>query len=579
MKLNNRYLINGIINSSPNSTILRALDEKTKEIVALKRVKFTHDRVFYKLFKNEVNNLKQIFHENSVKYYESFEEFPYLYIVMELCDENLEDYRKKKPDKALSIEEIKEIFLQINKIFFLFNKMNLIHRDIKPSNILIKYLDNSHKNYIVKIADYGISKIYNKSIITISKEIGTLGFIAPEFYTDTYFDNKCDLFSLGIVLYILYFGYYPYKMPYPNSQVIINYLNQGKLFDLPDDENCKDLLLKLICEREKRIDWKDYYNHPFFQEKQNFNNGNFKFNPNNLNNNYNFGYNNDNNFNNNKFNNNSNFNNNNFYNNVNNYNQYNNNNKFNNNNYNNCNLNNNNIFNNNNTFNDNNNLNNNYNINNNFFNNSNLNNNNLNNINFNIFNKQNNLFNSLNNNNFNNNINNTYINNYNSNDNDSDAFGNNIKINYGNNFNNNYGQNQYDNKLNYNSNQNTNNRQIYNQSINDVNNNKFSPVKNIFFNNNNQINNIRNQNNFQNFFNNNNFPNNLNNNNNINNNNDFFNFENSFLKFVYNDVVNPKTIDDLIQKESICISTPQKNNLLNNINDNSQMLQSFKYIN
>ena len=169
-------------------------------MVAVKRLKFTNDRIFYKIFKNEVINLKSIQHKNSVKYIDSFEEYPYLYIITEYCDENLNIFREQKPNKILSINEIRNICIQLNNIFKLFNKMNLIHRDIKPENILIKYSDNSHNDYTVKIADYGLSKVYDNSIITITNVYSTWGYIAPEFFSDNHFDNRCDLFSLGIVL-------------------------------------------------------------------------------------------------------------------------------------------------------------------------------------------------------------------------------------------------------------------------------------------------------------------------------------------------------------------------------------------
>ena len=94
--IHDKYLIKNIISETENAVILEAEDKANKQKVALKRLKLTNDKIFYKLFKNEVNNLKKIINQNSVEYYDSFEEDCYLYIVMELCDENLLEFRKKK---------------------------------------------------------------------------------------------------------------------------------------------------------------------------------------------------------------------------------------------------------------------------------------------------------------------------------------------------------------------------------------------------------------------------------------------------------------------------------------------------
>ena len=92
------------------------------------------------------------------------------------------------------------------------NEQNIIHRDIKPNNIHIQILDTEvfsdvDNNYIIKLAEFGtsIKKEENDSL-----QIGTLLYLAPEILKNNKYDEKCDMWSLGITLYELYFGITPY---------------------------------------------------------------------------------------------------------------------------------------------------------------------------------------------------------------------------------------------------------------------------------------------------------------------------------------------------------------------------------
>ena len=80
---------------------------------------------------------------------------------------------------------------------------NYTHRYLKPENILIKYTDKSKIEFDIKLTDFGLSsKDINSSIHTHSK-VGTDKYIAPEI-EDFNYNNKCDLWSLGVILYELY---------------------------------------------------------------------------------------------------------------------------------------------------------------------------------------------------------------------------------------------------------------------------------------------------------------------------------------------------------------------------------------
>ena len=97
--------------------------------------------------------------------------------------------------------------------------------------------------------------------------------MAPEILEGKEYNNKCDLWSLGIIIYNLYFK----KMPYKGDTIIAVFNNikasEKKVLEKTGDENLDDLIDKLLeVNPEKRISWKDYFEHKFFKVKKQKNN-------------------------------------------------------------------------------------------------------------------------------------------------------------------------------------------------------------------------------------------------------------------------------------------------------------------
>ena len=228
-------------------------------------------KIYINSFFNEIENMKLIEgknkeNENTVKFYEYFHTENEFCIVMELCDGNLfEILSNKENDQGFKVYEIYNILNQLNNTFRIMVENKLVHRDLKLQNILIKYKDKEKKDYIVKLTDYGISKHLLSLTRKLSTQIGTFNMMAPEILEGKQYDEKCDLWSLGIIIFILYFHKYPYNGM--NEFDILNQINNlnQKIIKKTGNVNLDNLILKLLTINPKeRITWKAYFNHPFF---------------------------------------------------------------------------------------------------------------------------------------------------------------------------------------------------------------------------------------------------------------------------------------------------------------------------
>lgn len=81
-----------------------------------------------------------------------------------------------------------------------------MHRDIKPENILLKSQKNKENGYIIKYADFGVCAVGKSNVDVNNQLAGTLIYMAPEIVRKEKYTYKCDVWSLGCVIYELCIG-------------------------------------------------------------------------------------------------------------------------------------------------------------------------------------------------------------------------------------------------------------------------------------------------------------------------------------------------------------------------------------
>ena len=163
---------------------------------------------------NEVKILTSMDHPCIVKIFEFYSNNESYSIIMEHCKEGslLKELNKSGPfNEAYTAYIMYQLFFAINY----YNGMHIIHRNLKPVNLLIYNKNKETKYPNIKIGDFGMSKIVGDQEIQ-NKIVGTLFYNAPEVLEKNY-NEKSDLWSCGVIMYLLLTGKVPFDADTPVS--------------------------------------------------------------------------------------------------------------------------------------------------------------------------------------------------------------------------------------------------------------------------------------------------------------------------------------------------------------------------
>ena len=205
------------------------------------------EKMLWKYFVNERNIMISLEHPFIVKMVKSLRNTKYCFILMEFVNElNLDDHLTKKRTKR----NIYETQFYIGSILLMLDylqKKYIAHRDIKPSNIMID------SNGYLKMIDFGTAKVLKDYTSTI---IGTPHYIAPEILQGKGYSLSCDFWSLGICMFEIFYGIYPFGN---NANEVIDIYKEvlKKTLVFPSENNkfanvnsfIRELLAKKVNER------------------------------------------------------------------------------------------------------------------------------------------------------------------------------------------------------------------------------------------------------------------------------------------------------------------------------------------
>lgn len=219
-------------------------------------------------FKTEIDLLRATDHPNIIRLYDIYEDTVYLYLIMEECigGEFFDRLAlKAKELKMYTEKEAAKIFKQILEAVNYLHTHGVCHRDLKPENILFSTLDEDSP---LKLIDFGLSKVFNETNHTMKGTVGTTFYMAPEVFTGKY-NEKCDVWSCGVILYIMLCGKPPF---YSKDEQELQKQICSMVFDFnyPEFKNISsdaiDLIKSILVVKDSRPKIADLLEHKWIKE-------------------------------------------------------------------------------------------------------------------------------------------------------------------------------------------------------------------------------------------------------------------------------------------------------------------------
>jgi len=204
--LTKKYDVKKELGRGAFSVVRLGVNKKTKEKVAIKIIDRNDvGKDYEKNLKMEMDILKRVHHPNIITLHEMIEADNKLYFVMELVTGG-ELFDRIVEKGSYSEEDAKILVRKIVGAIDYLHKQDIAHRDLKPENLLVKSIQNDTE---VKIADFGLSKIIDKEKL-MQTACGTPGYVAPEVLNAEGYDKEVDMWSIGVITYILLCGFPPF---------------------------------------------------------------------------------------------------------------------------------------------------------------------------------------------------------------------------------------------------------------------------------------------------------------------------------------------------------------------------------
>jgi calcium/calmodulin-dependent protein kinase I len=212
----------------------------------------------------EVDTMMKVNHDHIVTLKEVYDTASKFYMILELCQGG-ELFDRIVQLEHYSETQAMEAFTQMVEAVGHCHMLSIVHRDLKPENLLYQ---DALPNMCLKLADFGLAQIVSPSN-RLHTACGTPGYVAPEILKGRNYDQSVDIWSLGVILYILLCGFPPFYEEHTPD--LFRLIKKGQ-YEFPEpywddvSEGAKDLIRKLlVVDPKDRYTAAQIFEHPWMQ--------------------------------------------------------------------------------------------------------------------------------------------------------------------------------------------------------------------------------------------------------------------------------------------------------------------------
>ena len=260
---NEHFQIIKLINKSNISKIYKAKNIKQNIFVTLKVIdKNIIKKHNYESLMSQITKEESILYicksDNILNLYRKIETENYIIFEHEYAGISFAEYIEKHKCLEYNQDLFEILLLEISNALKLLIKNGIIHRNINPTNIFINinydepekynfstYLMNKKGNFnsTIKLRGFGYATYIKDNI---SEQVGSIFYTAPEIIKKLPYNEKCDLWSLGIALYEIYFGELPYGKKVSDSKILYFINSEEIIYFKKENESTYDKLFKKL---------------------------------------------------------------------------------------------------------------------------------------------------------------------------------------------------------------------------------------------------------------------------------------------------------------------------------------------
>mmetsp|Transcript_41034 Transcript_41034/g.102035 ORF Transcript_41034/g.102035 Transcript_41034/m.102035 type:complete len:352 (-) Transcript_41034:666-1721(-) len=262
------YDLKEVLGTGHFSKVRLGIHRQTGEKVAVKIIEKPSGSKIAML-KAEVDILTKCDHPNVVNMYAVYETETHLFLCLELLTGG-ELFDRIISKGHYSEEDGRKLTITLVEAITYLHSLGIAHRDLKPENLLLK---DDKEDALIKVTDFGLSKIFADDLageVVMKTACGTPGYVAPEVLTKDTYSEQVDLWSIGVIVYILLCGFPPFYGD--NDAQMFKKIKSGTYKFLtpywdPISQEAKDFVAKLlVVDPKKRMTAADALKHPWLTQ-------------------------------------------------------------------------------------------------------------------------------------------------------------------------------------------------------------------------------------------------------------------------------------------------------------------------